>query len=52
MSQWKDDPQRCQSVYTKSTVHEKASVNICSENVVTLKSMVSCFLGPICRKWY
>lgn len=28
ISQWKDDPQRCQSVYTKSTVHEKASVNV------------------------
>ena len=28
MSLWTDDPQRCQSVYTESTVHEKATVSV------------------------
>lgn len=49
MSQWKDDPQRCQSVYTKSTVHEKAPVNVYSEKVDALKSVLSCLLGPVYR---
>lgn len=49
MSQWKDDPQRCQSVYTKATVHEKASVNVYSEKVVTLKTTLFCLLGPLCK---
>lgn len=26
MSQWKDDPQRCQSVSVESTMHEKVPV--------------------------
>lgn len=48
MSQWKDGPQRCQSVYRESTMHEKATVNnMCSRKAPESSTTLSyCSVHP------
>lgn len=45
-SQWKDDPQRCQSVSIESTMHEKGTVNVCSRSALVSSTALSSLLCP------